>query len=178
MKQSSKNIILVALLALAITLRLLPHIPNFVPITAIALFAGVYFGGAWAYILPLMAMIITDIFLGFHSTMLFVYGSLILTVGIGHIVRTKKNPLTILAGTLAGSILFFIITNFGVWTTTKWYTPDISGLLKCYEMAIPFFRNSLAGDLFYVTIFFGAYESAVLVIKKQKSKEAVWQRRS
>lgn len=169
-----KNLLAIVLLAIAIALRFIPHLPNFAPITALALFAGVYFSGAWAYLLPLAAMIVSDIFLGFHSTMFFVYFSLLLTVAIGSFVRSKKNPATILFGTLAGSVLFFIITNFGVWLTTSWYAPTVDGVVKCYFMALPFFRNSLSGDLFYAIIFFAAYEMALIVIKK-RFKEVLWQ---
>jgi len=172
---SVKNLLALGLIILAITLRFLPHLPNFAPITALALFAGVYFRGYWAYLLPLLAMIISDIFLGFHSTMFFVYFSLLLTVGIGALARSRKNPATVIAGTLLGSILFFVITNFGVWLTTSWYSPGIDGLIKCYYMALPFFRNSLTGDLFYAIILFGAYETASFMIKKH-TKEALWQR--
>jgi len=163
-----KNLLALGLLVLAVILRFIPHIPNFAPVTALALFAGVYFGGASAYLLPLAVMFISDIFLGFHSTMLFVYGSLLLTVAIGQFVKKKKNPATILGGTIAGSILFFIITNFGVWLTTNWYAPDLAGLIRCYYMAIPFFRNSVTGDIFYAIMLFGAYELAVFVIHKSE----------
>lgn len=174
---TAKNLLAFGLLVLAVLLRLLPHIPNFAPVTALALFAGVYFGGAWAYLLPLLVMIISDIFLGFHSTMLFVYGSLLLTVAIGQLVKRKKNPLTIFGGTLAGSVLFFIITNFGVWLTTNWYAPDFAGLIRCYYMAIPFFRNSVTGDIFYATILFGAYETAMLLINKIFRRTVPWEKK-
>lgn len=172
---SLKNLIALLLLVLAIIMRFLPHIPNFVPITALSLFAGVYFSGYWAYLLPLAAMIISDTFLGFHTTMFFVYFSLLLTVAVGFFVRQKKNPLTIFLGTISGSVLFFLLTNFGVWLTTSWYTPDLAGIIKCYYMALPFFRNSLTGDIFYAIILFGAYEVASILITK-RSKEALWQR--
>lgn len=175
---TTKNLLASGLLTVAIILRLIPHIPNVAPITAIALFAGVYFGGALAYLLPLAIMVISDIFLGFHSTMFFVYASLILTVAIGHYVKSKKNPLTIAAGTIFGSILFFIITNFGVWATTGWYGTNMAGLIRCYEMAIPFFRNSLFGDVIYATIFFGAYETIAALNKKKVSKEVLWLKKS
>lgn len=159
-----KNIFLTLIFVVAIILRLIPHLPNFVPITALALFAGVYFSGPLAYLLPLLAMISTDIFLGFHSTMLFVYCSIILSVFIGQLARKKKNPLIILGATLTSSILFFLITNFGVWLTTNWYPATLAGLILCFQMAIPFFRNSLSGDFFYAIIFFGSYEFAVKYI--------------
>jgi len=177
-KENKKLIVGAIFLTMAIILRFLPHIPNFVPITAIALFFGVYFSGAWRFVLPLVAMVVSDIFLGFHSTMFFVYISLILTVVIGHFVNLKKNPFSILSGTLAGSILFFLITNFGVWLTTSWYSPNMSGLQKCFEMAIPFFRNSVIGDIFYVAVFFGAYEIYSAYLSKQLNKEVLCQKKN
>ena len=172
-----KNLLAFFLLIIAILLRFLPHIPNFVPITALALFAGVYFGGPISYLLPILAMIVSDIFLGFHSTMIFVYASLLLTVSIGQTVKKHKRPLNVIGGTLFASIIFFIITNFGVWLTTDWYSTNLYGLIKCYYMALPFFRNSIAGDLFYVAVMFGSYEIVINYnLFKLKVKE-VWCRK-
>lgn len=172
-KSFKKNITLAngiigGIVLFTVMMRFLPHIPNFVPITALALFAGSYFKKPWAYILPVIVMVATDVFLGFHSTMFFVYVSLLLAVVIGQIIKKGRSPLSIMLGTLSGSLLFFLITNFGVWLTTNWYTSDFAGLIKCYEMAIPFFRNSFAGDIFYVTIFFGSYEAIIYLISKER----------
>jgi hypothetical protein len=83
-----------------------------------------------------------------------------LTALIGVWVK-KRRTLPILAGaTISASVLFFLITNFGVWAGTQMYSKDLSGLLACYTAALPFFRNTLAGDVFYTGIFFGLYEIA------------------
>lgn len=142
--------------------RLLPHPPNFAPITAIALFGGVYLPKKYAFILPLVALFISDLFLGFYgTTMLYVYGSFIISGLIGLWLRNHKNPVTILGGTFAASILFYLITNFGVWASpTSWYTRNFQGLIDSYISAIPFFRNTLTGDLFFTLVFFLGYEIA------------------
>lgn len=151
-------------------MRLLPHAPNFAPIAAIALFGSVYLNKRYALILPIAAMFISDIFLGFHDTMLYVYGAFLLTGIMGLWLRKHKNVLNILGSALASSVLFFLITNFGVWVQGM-YARDLSGLVQSYVMAIPFFKNTLLGNLFYTGVFFGSYElAAVLNLKFKMSK--------
>lgn len=149
--------------------RLLPHPPNFTPISAIALFGGVYFSNKLSLTLPVLAMLISDIFLGFYqpSLMLSVYGSFILCVILGFWLKKHKKWHTVLAGSIFCSILFFIITNFAVWAFTLWYPKTIGGFIECYALALPFFKNSLLGDLFYVAIFFGIYEAVEVWIKRK-----------
>jgi len=164
------NVITAVLLILfAAFSRLIPHPANFAPIAAIALFSGAYFDKKYMFIIPIAAMLLSDIFIGFHSTMPWVYGSFIL-IGIAGIwLKSHKKVGYIIGTTLVSSILFFIITNFGIWTA-GYYSYTFNGLIECYTMAIPFFRNSLAGDFIYVTAMFGIYE---LVIKYSKSDETV-----
>jgi len=111
-------------------------------------------------------MVISDIFLGFHSTIPYIYGSFILITGIGYLLHKKVTPVKVGLGSLTGSVLFFIITNFGVWVTSPMYEKNIGGLLKSYMMGLPFFRNTLFGDLFYNAIFFVGY-ILLLHISKQ-----------
>jgi uncharacterized membrane protein len=149
----------------AVSMRFLPHPPNFAPIAAMALFGGVYLNKKYALIAPLLAMFISDIFLGFHSTIFYVYFSFILTGLIGLYLKKHKKLKNIIGGSLTASILFFLITNFGVWAQGM-YARDISGLLQSYIMGLPFFRNSLLGDLFYVGLFFGSYEFMRMLIPR------------
>lgn len=150
-----------ALILLAALSRLLPHPLNFAPITAIALFGGVFLDKKHTFIVPIAALLISDYFLGFYPDMGWVYGSFILIGFLGLWLR-KHYTLTATVGTtLAGSILFFIVTNFGAWLGyLHLYTRDLPGLIQCYTAAIPFFRNTLAGDFVYVGVMFGAYELA------------------
>lgn len=150
----------------AVTLRLIPHVPNFAPISAMALFGGVYLNKKYALLAPLLAMFFSDIFLGFHNTTVFVYGSFLLTGLIGLWLRKHKNILNLAGAALFSSLLFFLITNFGVWLEGRLYPLNLSGLMQSYAMAIPFFRNTILGDLFYAGLFFGSYEVALKFFKK------------
>ena len=146
------------IIALAVILRLVPHIPNVAPIAAMALFGGTYLNKKYALIVPLVAMVLSDIFLGFSSVTPFVYGSFVLTGLIGLLLKKHKNIGNIALASVAGSIIFFIITNLGVWAVGGLYSHTWKGLEECFVLALPFFRNTVLGDFFYVTVLFGIYE--------------------
>ncbi|OGH84454.1 MAG: hypothetical protein A2261_00245 [Candidatus Magasanikbacteria bacterium RIFOXYA2_FULL_44_8] len=150
------------LLILAVASRFLPHPANFTAIGAIAMFGGLYLPRRYAVVGPLVAMFVSDIFLGFYHpvTMASVYLGFIIMTGIGLAVRQDKKITTVLGGTILGSVIFFLITNLSVWIFGGMYAQNLSGLVQCYYMAIPFFKNTLAGDLTYVTILVGGYELA------------------
>jgi len=139
----------------------IPHLPNFAPIAAMALFGGVYLGKKYALLIPLAAMLISDIFIGFYNPwiMFSVYGSFFLIGLIGLWLKNHKNVPNILGASLFGSIIFFLVTNFAVWAVPiSMYPHNLQGLLQSYIMGLPFFRNTLMGDLFYVGTMFGLYE--------------------
>ncbi|HDZ86694.1 hypothetical protein LCGC14_0847940 [marine sediment metagenome] len=162
-------------IGLAIILRLVPHAPNFAPIAALALFGAVYLNKKYSIILPVAALIISDFFIGFYSWKILasVYISFGLVGLIGLWVRKNKKVATVIGGTLAGSVLFYIVTNFAVWAFTAMYPHTLQGLITCYAVAIPFFRNTLMGDLFYVGLFFGSYELAMaLSARKAQAQKA------
>jgi len=164
---SNTKIIAILLIILGFVSRLLPHPANFAPIGAIALFAGIYLPKRLALVLPLATMFVSDIFIGFYDwrIMLAVYGSFAIVGLIGLFVRKNKKFHRILGGTLLGSIIFFIITNFAVWMFGTMYAYNFSGLMECYTMAIPFFKNSILGDLFYTGIFVGTFELLTRSVK-------------
>lgn len=160
-----------------ILLRVLPHIPNFSPVTAIALFGGVYLKRRAAILIPLLSLAISDYLLlyvnpyqtpmvnfskiypisaMFHSTTLYVWGSFMISGLIGLWLRKHQKPHYILGGTLIASLQFFLITNFGVWATGM-YSRSLSGLFESYLMGLPFYRYTLLGDLFYTVSFFSLY---------------------
>ena len=144
------------MIAIAAATRLLPHPANFAPITAIALFGGATFSDRRiAFALPLLAMLLSDAIIGFHDTMLFVYGSFALIVGIGITVRARQRVLPLAGAALMSSILFFIITNFGSWAMGPLYPKSLAGIAECYVAAIPFFQNTLLGDAVYTAALFG-----------------------
>ncbi|MEK7644182.1 MAG: DUF6580 family putative transport protein [Patescibacteria group bacterium] len=170
MKKNQGNftaIIAIILLTIGVFSRLVAHPANFVPVGALAFFAGIYLPRKYAYSLPLAMMFVSDLIIGFYSPMIMasVYIGFLLMTAIGQIVRNNKKFSTILAGVLSGSLLFFLITNAAVWAFGTMYTHNLSGLAQSYLMAIPFFRNSLMADGFYSAIFIGAME-AVIRFKK------------
>ncbi|PJC52489.1 MAG: hypothetical protein CO030_02610 [Candidatus Magasanikbacteria bacterium CG_4_9_14_0_2_um_filter_42_11] len=167
--------IAVLLILLGVSARIFPHPANFAPIAAIALFGGLYLSKRWALILPLSAMFVSDIFVGFYSwkMMVAVYASFLLIVGIGMMVKRKKEFATILGGTLLGSMLFFLITNGAVWAFGTMYTHSFAGLMQSYLMGIPFLKNTLLGDLFFTGILVGSMEAIALYKTKLFAKQSV-----
>ncbi len=160
----SQHALIVAAIAIAVSSRLLPHPPNFTPLAAIGLFAGaISLRPAVAAGTILVAMLVSDLFLGFHSLMPVVYGCLLLSLMIGSRFVRQHDGFEIgiascgriVAGSLIGSILFFIVTNFAVFVTS--YPATGSGLMACYAAALPFFQYTVTGDLVYSCILFGAF---------------------
>ncbi len=153
---------------------MLPHLPNFAPIAALALFGGTYLNKKYALIVPLAALIISDIFIGFYNplVMLSVYGSFFLIGLIGLWLKNHKNIPNVLGASLFGSIVFFLITNFAVWAVPhSIYSHNLQGLLQSYIMGLPFFRNTLMGDLFYVGVMFGLYEIVLKITSTWELKK-------
>ena len=157
------------LILFGVILRFLPHPANFAPIAAIGLFSGCHLKKKYAFLLPLAAMLISDYFIGFYSwkIMISVYLSFALIGLIGVQIGNHKTVYTVLGGSLLGSVLFYLITNFAVWVFGSLYPHTWAGLLWCYTAAIPFFRNTVLGDLFYVSTLFGAYELARLLLENK-----------
>jgi len=156
------------LLILGVLTRFLPHMANFTAIGAIALFGGLYLPKKWAVIAPVTIMFASDIFIGFYSwqIMTSVYIGFIIMGLIGLKIRKNKKFSTVLGGTLVGSAIFFLLTNLAVWIFGTMYTHNLSGLMQSYYMALPFFRNSLMGNLFYATLLVGGYELFSIKIKQ------------
>jgi hypothetical protein len=154
-----------AMVGLAALTRLAPHPPNVTPIAAMALFGGAYFRD-WkiAFSLPLAAMLLSDLVLGFGvygmasmKSQPVVYLCMLLTVGIGRLIQTRRSVPTIASATLASSLMFYFVTNFAVWAFDSLYPKTWDGLMACYIAAIPFFRNSLFGDAFFAIVLFGGF---------------------
>lgn len=160
---SPRFLFITTALFIAAISRLFPHIPNFTPIAAMALFGGVYFTDKRiAIIVPLILMFITDCLLelttgwGFHNTLIYVYIGFILTSIIGIYIKRNPTVQALLIGSLLSSTLFFVITNLGVWAASG-AQMGVSGLATTYILGIPFFAPTLIGDLFFNTILFGAF---------------------
>lgn len=137
--------------------RLLPHLPNFTPVAAMALFGGVYLTDKrLAFIIPLLSMLLSDVFIGFHNTIIYVYISFMLTSLIGLLIRTKLSFVSVMGASIFSSLLFFFITNFGVWAEMGFQNGSI-GLTETYVLGIPFFAPTIIGDLLYNSILFGVF---------------------
>jgi hypothetical protein len=165
MDKKTKIIAAVILIALGVACRLLPHLGNFAPIAAIALFSGSYLGRRYAVIVPLVAMLIGDLVIGFYSLplMVVVYGSYALIGLLGTLLQKSRSWQSVLSLSITGSFIFFLATNWAVWQFSFWYAKDLAGLVNCFVMALPFFRHTLLGDLFYTSVLFGAYEGVKLL---------------
>ena len=139
--------------------RLLPHPPNFAPIAAMALFGGAYFSKkSFAFIIPLVALFLSDMVIGIYSYAWMVYLSFALIVVLGIVMLKKVSVKNLIFASVTASVSFFAITNFGVWALGTLYPKTPEGLMTSYTAAIPFFQYSLLGDLFFVGVMFGVYE--------------------
>jgi hypothetical protein len=146
--------------------RLLPHPANVAPIAALALAGGVYLDKRFALIIPIAALLITDWFIGFYPILFFVYGSFIAIGLVGLWLKSHKRLLPVIGATLFSSVLFFVVTNFGVWAIgPEMYPKTWAGLVECFVAAIPFFRNTVMGDLVYTGVLFGVFELITYLVK-------------
>lgn len=150
--------IVAGFIVVGILSRLVPHPWNATPLMAIALFGGTYLSKRWAIALPLIIIAFTDLLIGFHSTIPFTWSAFALTGLLGYqLLRDRTNPTRILILAISSSMMFFLISNFGVWATQNLYPKSIAGLWQCYVAAIPFFRSMLIGDIVYTTVIFGLF---------------------
>ena len=156
---SKRNIFIIAVILIAAISRLLPHPPNFSPIGALALFGGAMLSNRWmGFLVPATAMLLSDVFIGFHDMMSSVYLSFGLTVLVGFWMGGQIKAGKVIAASIASSVLFFVITNFHMWVIgNAFYSRDLQGLITCFVAAVPFFANSFASDLFYSAILFGSF---------------------
>jgi hypothetical protein len=151
-------IVLLSMISAAALSRLIPHPPNMTSMSAVALFGGAYFSDKrLAFAVPLAALLLSDLVLGFYQHMEVVYGSFALIVVIGVWLQHHRSVPAVAGAALASSILFFVVTNFGVWAFDSFYPKTLAGLITCYVAAIPFFQNTLQGDLLYTLILFGGF---------------------
>jgi hypothetical protein len=180
-----RNLALVLLILAAALTRLLPHPPNFAPITAMAVFGAIRFG-RWgtAILAPLLGLFASDLakeYLyhhgmsaqwGIYRGMWVTYGTTALIAFISLMARGTRRVSVMAGTTLLGSIVFFLVTNFAVWARGTRFPHTFDGLMDCYIVAIPFFRNSLAGDVVYATVLFGAWALAERWVPALRRRES------
>ena len=149
--QNYKLLAVAAVVALAFS-RLIPHPPNFTPIFAVSVFAGIKFkDNLFSYLVPVSAMLVSDAIIGFHSGMIIIYLAIIFSA----FISKKLNSIN--TSVLGSCILFFLISNFQVWMMSSSYPKSFSGILECYTLAIPFFGMTLLSTFFYSYVLFYGY---------------------
>jgi len=164
-------IFIISIIVAGAFFRFIPHWPNFTPIAAMALFGGAYLGRKHlAFLIPFGAMFLSDLVLGLHKDMWAVYLAFGMTVMIGTWIRSNVKYTSLLAASIASSVIFFLLTNFGSWLASPFYAQTPAGLMQCYiaglaffnngSLGLSFFLNEIAGSLFYSGLFFGAYALA------------------
>ncbi len=160
--------ITVLLIAAGVASRFMPHAWNMTPVTAIALFASVYLGLRYSLLIVAATMFISDLFLGFYDwrVMFSVYAGFAVAGIIGAIVRRNKNVVSVALGAVSSSVFFFAFTNWAVWQFGAMYQHSFAGLMESYAMALPFFKNMLAGDIAYTAVLFGSFELAAFLSRK------------
>jgi hypothetical protein len=168
-----------AMIIAAALSRLLPHPYNFTPIGAIGLFGAAHFSRRYlSYLIPFAALWLSDLllnnlvyarmypefygegFVWFSAASLWVYLGFALIILLGSALLRQVKISNLLTSSLLASLIFFLVTNFGVWFASPFAPKTVAGLLAAYTAGIPFFWNTLAGDLFYVAVLFGAFEWA------------------
>lgn len=170
-----RSMLVLGMILICVLMRLLPYLLgmghsyvfpwNVSPLTAMCLFGGAHFAERrWGLIVPLAALFISDLFIGFYSTMPFVYGSFCVTACLGFLLRKRRSAATaalaVGSTALLAECVFFLVTNFAVWAMGTTYPHDLPGLAECYVAAIPFFKNSLLGTALYSLMLFGGFALA------------------
>lgn len=146
-------------IGIAVLLRLLPHPPNFAPVGAVALLAGAALADPRVALLtPLVVLSVSDLFLGSYVGQPWVYAAFLGYALIGRWVRGSIGPGRVLGGAVAGSLVFFFVTNLACWW--MWYPRDLVGLGSCFWLAIPFYHHTLLSDLAYSSALFGLFAVA------------------
>lgn len=174
MRNSLSSPTAVTLTVIAAMGRLIPHPANFTPVGASTLFGGATLPRPWNYLAPLLVMFVTDIFLGFHATIIYVYGSFLLSAFLAErFLKNDRNLVRVGLLSVTTTLLFFLITNFGVWASTAMYAKTGAGLMESYLMGLPFLGNMLLGDLLFGVGFFGLYQLAEKSLIKEKFDKAV-----
>ena len=152
-----KEILPISLILLLAFSRLLPHPPNFTPIVAVAIMSGYFFKNInLSYIVLLISMLLVDVFIGFYKHMFFVYLSLFLITFIFFKISNKVNSKNLFIFSFFGSLIFFLVSNFGVWASGVLspiinlpYEKNLNGLINCYFLAMPFFKNTLLSTIVF-----------------------------
>jgi hypothetical protein len=173
--KNTRFVAVAALVLIAALSRLLPHLPNMTAVGAMALFGGAYATNRFAaFVLPLISLFLSDLilnnvvyaafnngqFVWFYDGAIWVYSAVALTVLVGLSLAKNVNSKSVLLASIACSIIFFLMSNFGTWQSGVMYPKTSVGLVACYAAGLPYFLNSLIGDLGFAALLFGGFEFA------------------
>lgn len=148
--------------------RLFPHPANMALVAGAAIFAGSKLNKLSSVLVPLSIMFVSDLIIGLHTTMIFTWGSFVVIALLANYLLHQKNTvLRIVFTTFTSSVIFFVISNFGVWLVGHMYTHTFPGLITCFINALPFFRNTIVGDAIYTASIFGIYEVSKIIVSKK-----------
>ena len=155
-----EGVVFVVLVSFCVVMRLTEHAANFAPVAAAALFAGFWFRRrVLAFAFPLVAMGVSDAFIGTYHVgiMIVVYAAMLFPLVWRTLLRSRLTAVRVGLCAVTGSVVFFVGTNLAVWLFGPLYEHTAAGLAQCYVAALPFFRNTMCGDLIWSATFFGAY---------------------
>ena len=159
--------VIILIIVLIASSRIIPHPPNFTPIISLGLYIPIIFG-MWSIPFFILCYAITDFVIGFHELLIWTWGSLAI---IGLVSKFGKSLFSRLVMSFCAAMIFFIISNFGVWLTGSFYANNIEGLINCYTMAIPFFTNTLLSTIMFAILIeffvFSKYFNFIPLIKKK-----------
>lgn len=168
---NKKNIyLIIALSIVAVLSRLVWHVPNFSPLSSILIFSAFLAPNKKMAILPLLALLTSDLILGFYhwSVMLAVYLATALNIIVGYALKKNPRSLNVISAGIFSSISFFLITNLAVWMTSDWYAKDFNSLMYCFTLALPFFKSTLASSILYSSLLFSVYSLVTSKIPEKK----------
>jgi hypothetical protein len=156
------------LIAFGFLSRIAVHTPNFSPVLSLALFGGAYLKGRQAIWVPLAFMALGDVVIGFHDTMVYTWGSILLISLLGIYLRDHKTWVNILSASVLSSVIFFVVTNFGAFLSL--YPHTWAGLQQCYILAIPFYRSTLVSTVAYSLVLFSVWEFVKIAYQSRKAR--------
>jgi hypothetical protein len=162
---------LIALIIVVALARLIPNMPNFSPMAAVALFCAAHFDKLWkAILVTLLATFVSDVILNntiyssmnngftfFYDGFIWQYLAYIAIAFLGSTIFNSINKAKVLGASITSTLIFFLISNFGAWISLPFYSKDLAGLMASYTAGLPFLKNTLLSDLFYTSILFGVY---------------------
>ena len=168
LKISKKEIFPISLILILAFARLIPHPPNFTPIIAVAIMSGYLFRNIYlSFATLIITMLLADSFIGFYDNIFFVYVALLFIVYIFYKIGSKINFKNLFLFSIFGSFIFYLISNFGVWYFGSLYEKNFNGLIECYFLAIPFFKNTLISTIIFS---YASFFTNSLHIKSYKNK--------